>query len=182
MSVSKLLGPRIVEYRPACAGGGPTRRFRPTPVGGRRAGLSRILRNPQFRLPVLPRAPVDDRSHGALRSTWNRHRPELRFRSAEPFALAGPSRWHGRAGTRSPAPIEDFAPAESDLYFGGVVKNGGFRNFDRTRQPAPLDKQTVVRLSRDTRYSAAVFHLDTGPVTVTLPDPGKRFMSTQVID
>jgi hypothetical protein len=36
-------------------------------------------------------------------------------------------------------------------------------------------------MNRDTLYSAAVFDLDAGPVTVTLPDAGKRFMSVQVI-
>jgi hypothetical protein len=68
------------------------------------------------------------------------------------------------------------------MYFSGVVKNGGFGKFDHTRDPAPLDKQTVIRLNRDTLYYAAVFDLDAGPVTITLPDSGKRFMSLQVID
>lgn len=77
---------------------------------------------------------------------------------------------------------ENFARAESDLYFGSVVKNGGFGKFDHTRSPAPLDKQTIIRLNRDTLYSAAVFDLDAGPVTITLPNAGKRFMSLQVID
>jgi hypothetical protein len=36
-------------------------------------------------------------------------------------------------------------------------------------------------MNRDTLYSAAVFDLDAGPVTVTLPDAGKRFMSMQLI-
>ncbi|HEU4635181.1 MAG TPA: DUF1254 domain-containing protein [Edaphobacter sp.] len=81
-----------------------------------------------------------------------------------------------------PVTAENFPRAESDLYFAGVIKNGGFGKFDHTRDPAPLDKQTVIRLNRDTLYSAAVFDLDAGPVTITLPDPGKRFMSTQVID
>ena len=45
-----------------------------------------------------------------------------------------------------------------------------------------IDKQTIIRINRDTLYSAAVFDLDAGPVTVTLPDAGKRFMSMQVID
>ena len=31
-------------------------------------------------------------------------------------------------------------------------------------------------------YSIAVFDLDAGPVTITLPDPGKRFMAMQVIN
>jgi hypothetical protein len=75
-----------------------------------------------------------------------------------------------------------FVRAESDLYFSGVVKNGGFGRFDHTRDPAPLDKQTVIRLNRDTLYSAVVLDLDAGPATVTLPDAGKRFMSMQVID
>jgi hypothetical protein len=39
-----------------------------------------------------------------------------------------------------------------------------------------------VRQNRDTLYSAGVFDLDAGPVTMTLPDPGRRFMSVQVID
>ncbi len=37
-------------------------------------------------------------------------------------------------------------------------------------------------MNRDTLYSLAVFDLDAGPVTITLPDAGKRFMSMQVID
>lgn len=84
----------------------------------------------------------------------------------------------------SPVPVtaDNFVRAESDLYFSGVVKNGGFGKFDHTREPAPLDKQTVIRLNRDTLYSAAVFDLDAGPVTITLPDAGTRFMSLQVID
>ena len=40
----------------------------------------------------------------------------------------------------------------------------------------------VIRQNRDTLYSAAVFDLDAGPVTITLPDAGKRFMSLQLID
>jgi hypothetical protein len=37
-------------------------------------------------------------------------------------------------------------------------------------------------MNRDTLYSAAVFDLDAGPVTIALPDAGKRLMSMQVID
>jgi len=81
-----------------------------------------------------------------------------------------------------PVTPDNFVRAESDLYFSGVVKNGGFGKFDHTREPAPLDKQTVIRLNRDTLYSSAVFDLDAGPVSLTLPDAGQRFMSSQVID
>jgi hypothetical protein len=63
-----------------------------------------------------------------------------------------------------------------------VVKKGGFGKFDPTRELAPIDGQTVIRLNRDTLYSSAVFDLDAGPVTITLPDAGRRFISMQVID
>jgi len=46
----------------------------------------------------------------------------------------------------------------------------------------PLDKQAVPRCNRDTLYSTAVFDLDAGPVTITLPDAGKRFMTMIVIN
>lgn len=77
---------------------------------------------------------------------------------------------------------DNFVRAETDLYFSGVVKNGGFGKFDHTREPAPLDKQSVIRLNRDTLYSAAVFDLDAGPVSITMPEAAGRFMSLQVID
>ena len=76
---------------------------------------------------------------------------------------------------------DNFVRAESDLYFGNVVTDGGFGKFTHIRELTPLDKQVVVRSNRDTLYSAAIFDLDAGPVTITLPDAGGRFMSMQVI-
>lgn len=82
-----------------------------------------------------------------------------------------------------PVTIDNFIRAESDLYFGAIVlKEGGFGKFFHNREVSPIDRQNVVRQNRDTLYSAAVFDLDAGPVTVTLPDAGERFMSMQVID
>lgn len=80
-----------------------------------------------------------------------------------------------------PVTVENFPRAESDLYFSSIVKRGGFGKFDHNREPTPSDEQTVIRMNRDTVYSAAVFDLDAGSVTVTLPDAGTRFMSMQVI-
>jgi hypothetical protein len=62
------------------------------------------------------------------------------------------------------------------------VKDGAFGNFKHTREVAPVDRQLVVRLNRDTIYSSAVFDLDAGPVTITLPDSGGRFLSALVIN
>ncbi len=81
-----------------------------------------------------------------------------------------------------PVTADNFIRAETDLYFGRIVKNGGFGKFSHTREPAPLDKQTVIRLNRDTLYSSAVFDLDAGPVKITLPNSGKRFMSMMVVN
>jgi len=77
---------------------------------------------------------------------------------------------------------ENFTRAESDLYFGNVVKRGSVGKFHHDREPADINNQTVIRLNRDTLYSSAVFDLDAGPVTITLPDAGKRFRSMQVIN
>lgn len=85
-------------------------------------------------------------------------------------------------GTSVPVTADNFNRAETDLYFGRIVKDGGFGEFNHNREPAPLDKQTVIRLNRDTLYSAAVFDLDAGPVKITLPNAGKRFMSMMVVN
>jgi hypothetical protein len=81
-----------------------------------------------------------------------------------------------------PVTVDNFIRAESDLYFGNIVRDDGFGKFMHKREPSPIDEQLVIRTNRDTLYSAAVFDLDSGPVTITLPDSGKRFMSMQVFD
>jgi hypothetical protein len=83
---------------------------------------------------------------------------------------------------RRPVTVDNFVRAESDLYFSAVaLKEGGFGKFEHHRTLSPIDAQTIIRMNRDTLYSAAVFDLDAGSVTIALPDAGKRFMSLQVI-
>ena len=79
--------------------------------------------------------------------------------------------------------VDNFIRAESDMYLGGILKDSGgaLGKFNHRREVASIDDQTVVRLNRDTMYSSAVFDLEAGPVTITLPDAGKRFRSMQVI-
>jgi len=81
-----------------------------------------------------------------------------------------------------PVTPESFPRAESDLYFASLVKQAGLGKFVHRREPTELDRQTVTRMNRDTLYSGAVFDLDAGPVTITLPDTGRRFMSMQAVD
>jgi hypothetical protein len=86
------------------------------------------------------------------------------------------------AGNAIPVTPDNFIRAESDRYFGKMVKDGSFGKFTHNRELTPIDKQLVVRSNRDTLNSTAVFDLDAGPVTITLPNAGKDFMSMQVID
>ncbi len=83
--------------------------------------------------------------------------------------------------TTVPVTVKYFARAESDRYFGSTVKLGGFGKLYHYRTPTPIENQVVVRMNRDTLYSGGVFDLDAGPVTIALPDTGKRFMSLMVI-
>ncbi|MFB8007071.1 DUF1254 domain-containing protein [Nocardia sp. NPDC056000] len=76
---------------------------------------------------------------------------------------------------------DNFVRAETDREFAMSVAEGGFGAFHHIREPMPIDHQVVVRANRDTLYSSRVFDLDAGPVTITLPDAGKRFMSLQII-
>ncbi|MGY8682874.1 DUF1254 domain-containing protein [Bradyrhizobium sp. UFLA05-153] len=79
-----------------------------------------------------------------------------------------------------PVTVDNFARAETDMYFDLFTKRGGFGKFVHLRE-LPLEN-TGVRPNRDTLYSEGVFDLDAGPVTIAMPDAGRRFMSLMVID
>ncbi|MCB1076543.1 MAG: DUF1214 domain-containing protein [Verrucomicrobiae bacterium] len=82
-----------------------------------------------------------------------------------------------------PVTVENFIRAESDLYFGAVFNEcGGLGKFSHRREVADIDNQTVIRLNRDTLYSSALFDLDAGPVTITLPAADGRFMSMMIVN
>jgi hypothetical protein len=78
--------------------------------------------------------------------------------------------------------VESFARAETDSYFAGMAAQGEFGRVVHTREPTRVEAQTVIRMNRDTLYSTALVDLDAGPVTVTLPDTGGRFLSVQAVD
>ena len=84
----------------------------------------------------------------------------------------------------NPVPVtaDNFIRTESDEIFTGLVAQGGFGKFYHYRELTPIDNHIVQRANRDTLYSTGVFDLDAGPVTITLPDAGKRFMTMIVID
>ena len=78
--------------------------------------------------------------------------------------------------------VDNFIRAESDKALASTVKLDGFGKFYHARELSPLDRQIVARQNRDTLYSLAVIDFDAGPVTVTLPEAGSRFISIIVID
>lgn len=77
---------------------------------------------------------------------------------------------------------DNFVRAESDRFFSLVVARGGFGKFVHNRELVPVESQVVIRPNRDTLYSSAVFDLDAGPVTVTLPEAGDRYFSMSTIN
>ena len=85
------------------------------------------------------------------------------------------------AGELITVTADNFNRAETDKYFGDFVKRGALGQFWHFRK-LPSIKLDSVRPNRDTLYSHAVWDLDAGPVTITLPEAGKRFMSMIVID
>jgi hypothetical protein len=82
----------------------------------------------------------------------------------------------------TPVTVDNFIRAESDTYIGNFAKESDLAKLLHRREPASIDNQTVIRLNRDTLYSSGVFDLNAGPVTITLPDPGKRFMSLMAVN
>jgi hypothetical protein len=96
--------------------------------------------------------------------------------------LSSPDRWKKNDAGQVIVTPDNFVRAESDVYMAGQVKDGAFGKLKHTREPAPVDRQLIVRLNRDTIYSSGIFDLDAGPVTLGLPDPGKRFLSVLLIN
>jgi hypothetical protein len=117
----------------------------------------------------------------ALRLNFDR-RLLLRFLAVLAMSFAGPRTAATQTG-QSPVIVarDNFARAETDFHFAQTVRGGGFGRLVHRREMVSIDRQGVVRMNRDTLYSAGVFDLAAGAVTITLPDPGRRYMSLQVI-
>jgi hypothetical protein len=58
--------------------------------------------------------------------------------------------------SRSQVNVDNFARAESDRMFAALqAQAGGVNQWQHVRTPTPVDQQTVIRMNRDTLYSAA---------------------------
>lgn len=76
--------------------------------------------------------------------------------------------------------VDNFARAETARMFDGILaQSGGINRWVHLRGPVPLDKQTVIRMNRDTLYSAAIVDISEGAV-LEIPDVGDRYVSVQM--
>ena len=60
-----------------------------------------------------------------------------------------------------PVTVNNFPRAESDLYMGNAVKDGGFGKFHNNRTPTEIDKQIVIRMNREHALTRSLLHTDT---------------------
>jgi len=81
-----------------------------------------------------------------------------------------------------PVNVDNFARAESDRMFASFVADaGGVNRLVHHRAPTPVDHQPVIRMNRDTLYSAAVVDISDG-ATLAIPDGGGRYVSVMVVN
>lgn len=99
------------------------------------------------------------------------------------FTLPGIAAQAAEPATGVKVTPSTYIRAETDRSFHNIeTLGGGINRFYHIRQPTPLDKQTIVRMNRDTLYSGAVIDTSKG-ATITLPKADKgRYMSILVID
>jgi hypothetical protein len=77
---------------------------------------------------------------------------------------------------------DTFVRAETHRMMHDLQANvGGVNRFLHNREPAAIDKQTVIRLNRDTLYSFAVVDISAG-ATLTIPEHGERYLSAMVVN
>jgi hypothetical protein len=78
--------------------------------------------------------------------------------------------------------VGNFVRAETSAQFDRTLQlTGGVNQFGHLREPTPLDKQNVIRMNRDTLYSAAIVDISKGAI-LTAPDAGDRYLSVMVVN
>ena len=77
--------------------------------------------------------------------------------------------------------VDNFPRAETDRMFAAVQAQAGVNQWLHYRVPTPIDRQTVIRMNRDTLYSAAVVDISAG-ARLTIPDAGRRYLSVMIVN
>jgi len=96
-----------------------------------------------------------------------------------PFSvLANPSTDPGEIAIT----VDNFVRAASDFEMGKYESlAGGVNRFLHFREPTPIERQSTIRMNRDTLYSAAVVDISKG-AKVTMPDAGDRYMTLMIVN
>lgn len=76
--------------------------------------------------------------------------------------------------------VTNFVRAESDVAIKKIYSLAGLNTWFHNRTPTPIDQQNVIRMNRDTLYSAAVLDLSE-PAIVIMPETNGRYQSLHVI-
>ena len=78
--------------------------------------------------------------------------------------------------------VDNFVRAETAAQFDRTLQiTGGINKWAHIRQPTPLDQQPVIRMNRDTLYSAVIVDISKG-ATLTIPESGDRYISIMVVN
>jgi len=78
--------------------------------------------------------------------------------------------------------VDNFARAETHRMMAGLQRDaGGINRFQHNRAPASVDKQTVIRMNRDTLYSFSVVAASVKK-TLTMPEVGERYLSVMAVN
>lgn len=75
----------------------------------------------------------------------------------------------------------NFSRIETLRMFTAISANAdGANRWNHYRVPTPIDQQTVIRMNRDTLYSAAIIDVSEG-ATITIPETGGRYVSVMLV-
>jgi len=79
--------------------------------------------------------------------------------------------------------VDNFVRAETASQIDRALKTVGNKvnTWGHIRTPTPLDAQSVIRMNRDTLYSAALIDISKG-ATLTIPETGDRYLSIVVVN
>lgn len=86
--------------------------------------------------------------------------------------------------TTAPIPVTfaNFVRAESDRMFAGIAGIAPVKNaWNHYLSPTPIEGQTIIRMNRDTLYSAVILDVSQGG-SITIPDAGDRYVSVMLVN
>lgn len=85
-------------------------------------------------------------------------------------------------GVTVPVNVNNYVRAETAGQFDRILKmTGGINKLQSFREPTPLDKQSVIRMNRDTLYSFAIVDISKG-AKLTMPETDERYNSAMIVN